>query len=290
MLDLASTDSSSPSATSTTTGLKDHYIRAGIPSIPSLIRFLVARQYAYLNPSSNDENEDEDEDNPPLPDLTPLSISDPHYPSPSSLSAGFNGRVNKVADTCYTWWVTGALSLLIGDGNSHSSTHQLIDRASSRRFLLSRTQHLIGGFAKHAGGPPDVYHAYLGLAALATMAPTSAAAAGESEDKGGDGREDGLGRFDPRLCLGLEATERVRKGREALLAKARARARANAAAKGEDGEEETVVDQEEKEAAERAREMLRKARTWTKSCKVGGGKNPVFEMDQFVLGMTAAPF
>jgi geranylgeranyl transferase type-1 subunit beta len=34
-------------------------------------------------------------------------------------------------------------------------------------------QHIIGGFSKHPGGPPDIYHSYLGLAALATMGEPS---------------------------------------------------------------------------------------------------------------------
>jgi len=30
-------------------------------------------------------------------------------------------------------------------------------------------QHAIGGFGKKAGDPPDIYHSYLGLAALSVM-------------------------------------------------------------------------------------------------------------------------
>lgn len=50
-----------------------------------------------------------------------------------------------------------------------------------------------------------MYHAYLGLAALATLA-------GQDQET-----EEGIGRFDPRLCIGAEAAARVRRGREALL-------------------------------------------------------------------------
>lgn len=47
------------------------------------------------------------------------------------------------------------------------SQPQLPDRDSLRRYLLERTAHLaLGGFGKHAGDLPDVYHSYLGLAAL----------------------------------------------------------------------------------------------------------------------------
>jgi geranylgeranyl transferase type-1 subunit beta len=108
---------------------------------------------------------------------------------------GFNGRLNKLPDTCYTWWNSGALSLL-GEDN-------LINRSPARRFLLEKTQHQIGGFAKHPSGPPDVYHAYMGLAALATMAGTEG--------------EPGLRTFDPRLCISTDAAARMANARRSML-------------------------------------------------------------------------
>ncbi|TRX98066.1 hypothetical protein FHL15_001276 [Xylaria flabelliformis] len=160
------------------------YIHAGIPSIPSLVHFLVSRQFAYSDPHDDGDGGD------PPPDLSSLSLSDgvPHL-------AGFNGRLNKLPDTCYTWWNSGALFLLGEDG--------LVNRGPARRFILEKTQHLIGGFAKHPGGPPDVYHAYMGLAALATMA-------------GAQG-EPGLRNFDPGLCVSADASKRIAKARECLL-------------------------------------------------------------------------
>ncbi|KAI5927490.1 terpenoid cyclases/protein prenyltransferase alpha-alpha toroid [Camillea tinctor] len=182
LLDLANSD---PSAD------PDHYIRAGIPSIPSLIHFLANRQFIYSE--EYDEN-DEDTDSPPTgslpPDLSSLSISD-------ELITGFNGRLNKAADTCYAWWVSGTLSILGQQG--------LIDRGPARRFLLEKTQHVIGGFAKHPGGPPDVYHAYMGLAALATLAANSGS------------EEEGLKKFDPRICASVEVADKIAKAREALV-------------------------------------------------------------------------
>lgn len=70
----------------------------------------------------------------------------------------------------------------------------------SRRYLLDITQHAIGGFGKVAGAPPDMYHSYLGLAALATM-----------------GDED-LKDFDVGLCCTLETTRKIEKAREGLFA------------------------------------------------------------------------
>ncbi|KAI0909131.1 terpenoid cyclases/Protein prenyltransferase [Ustulina deusta] len=182
---LALLDSAGPDPSST----PNRYIHAGIPSVPALVHFLVSRQSAYLDPS-DDGGDDNDTANHPLPDLSPSSSTDT-IPQ----MAGFNGRLNKLPDTCYTWWNSGALSLLGEDS--------LVNRGPARRFILEKTQHLIGGFAKYPAGPPDVYHAYMGLAALANMA----GAAGEP----------GLAKFDPRLCISADAAGRIIKARHSLL-------------------------------------------------------------------------
>lgn len=62
---------------------------------------------------------------------------------------------------------------------------KLVNAKAIRRFLFEQTQHRIGGFGKYPGNPPglsflfglwgnsdrlaDIYHSYLGLAALAVM-------------------------------------------------------------------------------------------------------------------------
>ncbi|KAI0195414.1 terpenoid cyclases/Protein prenyltransferase [Astrocystis sublimbata] len=179
------------------------YIQAGIPSIPSLIHFLASRQFTYSDPPGDNSSDDT---TAPLADLPSLSLSDsdslPHL-------AGFNGRLNKLPDTCYTWWNAGALSLLGEDASS------CISRDPARRFILSKTQHLIGGFAKHPGGPPDVYHAYMGLAALATMAGTGSG--GEEGEREGNQAEKGLKAFDARLCVSRDTARKMGRAREALL-------------------------------------------------------------------------
>ena len=48
----------------------------------------------------------------------------------------------------------------------------LIDREGSRRWLMRKTQHMIGGFGKMPGYPPDIYHSYMGLAALSVYNTT----------------------------------------------------------------------------------------------------------------------
>jgi len=45
----------------------------------------------------------------------------------------------------------------------------LIDSDEVLRFLLEKAQHLIGGFSKYPGDPPDIYHSYFGLATVAML-------------------------------------------------------------------------------------------------------------------------
>ena len=68
----------------------------------------------------------------------------------------------------------------------------------SRSYLLGITQHRIGGFSKNAGGPPDIYHSYLGLAALAVMG------------------QDGFKDFDVGLCCSQEISQKIRWACEGL--------------------------------------------------------------------------
>jgi len=78
---------------------------------------------------------------------------------------GLNGRINKVPDTCYTFWVGGALQAL-----GHQN---LLDYASTKKFLLS-CQTPFGGFSKHAPNAssktfPDILHSYTSICGLSLM-------------------------------------------------------------------------------------------------------------------------
>lgn len=79
----------------------------------------------------------------------------------------------------------------------------MIDVPPSRRYLLDITQHVVGGFSKAVDGPPDLYHSYLGLAALATM--------GDAD----------LKEFDVGLCCSKETTWKIELARDGLLERAR---------------------------------------------------------------------
>jgi geranylgeranyl transferase type-1 subunit beta len=70
------------------------------------------RQFEYLEKNDDDDDDDDDvnpdEDNFIEPTLGSLSFEDV-----SKQCVGFNGRCNKLADTCYCWWVSGSLSVSI---------------------------------------------------------------------------------------------------------------------------------------------------------------------------------
>lgn len=85
------------------------------------------------------------------------------------------------------------------------SPETLVATTPARNFLLHKTEHIIGGFSKWPGGPPDVLHAYLGLAALDIMG------------------EPGMKPFDAALCVSTETTDKIQKARDRVVAADRTR-------------------------------------------------------------------
>lgn len=97
-------------------------------------------------------------------------------------TGGFNGRVGKLADTCYSFWVSASLASLNG--------LSFVSADLARDYLLSNTQNsLLGGFAKTPGEIPDPLHSYLGVAALSIFG------------------QPGLGKVVPELCISERALE-----------------------------------------------------------------------------------
>jgi prenyltransferase beta subunit len=89
--------------------------------------------------------------------------------------------------------------LTLATGHTWLTQHQILNQAnlpntkSLRRWLLERTIHpQLGGFGKIAGDLPDLYHSYLGLAALSLLG------------------EEKLKPLDPSLCMSKEAKGRLK--------------------------------------------------------------------------------
>lgn len=106
--------------------------------------------------------------------------------------SGMNGRTNKVADTCYGWWVAASLHILKHGG--------LFDQPALREYLLKRTQHpFMGGFCKFPGDNyADVYHSFMGLAALSLSSTVE------------QRRKDGIKDWDAEMCVSKEVRERLK--------------------------------------------------------------------------------
>ncbi|ODA77745.1 hypothetical protein RJ55_06347 [Drechmeria coniospora] len=176
----------------------------GVSDRRRLVHFLVHRQFEYLAPQE-EHDDDGGGENYIESALGRLDMTQGrHY-------VGYNGRWNKKADTCYCWWVAATLAMLGSLG--------LVSIPSSRRYILDITQNRIGGFSKSVGGLPDIYHSYLGLAALALM--------GDSE----------LKEFDVGLCCSKETTRKVELARDGLMASSR---EGRDVANGDDGFWETM--------------------------------------------------
>ncbi|KAL1895922.1 geranylgeranyl transferase type-1 subunit beta [Sporothrix stenoceras] len=164
----------------------------GIADLPGLLRWLGSRTFLYKTGDDSDEEEEWHESI--VTDVTPESLLQPAcHPL-----LGFNGRCNKHADSCYTWWTVGTLAILQrhGYGLADDTT---ANWEASRGFLLEQMQHVIGGFSKTPGSPPDVYHSYLSLAALATQG------------------EPTLKAFDPAMSVSLDTVRTIEAARRGLL-------------------------------------------------------------------------
>ena len=116
--------------------------------------WMLQRQTSWVNDTDSEDDESSDE-------ADDAARNDESSKEQSAISVGFAGRSNKMADTCYCFWNGGALAILGSDG--------LIDVPGLRQYLYGDTQHMIGGFSKIPGAPPDLLHAYSGLAALAVV-------------------------------------------------------------------------------------------------------------------------
>ena len=163
------------------------------------MRWLVYRQTDLLDPDAALDSEFLGSTRPSK--LVPLQPTDPTeepaYQSPEltlhspfdftpsfPACAGMNGRTNKVADTCYAFWAGASLHIL--------AQPTLYDHSGVRKYLLEKTQHpVLGGFGKFPGDLPDLYHSYLGLAALSL--------AGGSEVK----------ELNAGMCVSKEASARL---------------------------------------------------------------------------------
>lgn len=73
-------------------------------------------------------------------------------------SGGLNGRPEKQADVCYSWWILSAMTIL---GRVH-----WIDKEKLCDFILQCQESEEGGIADRPGNMADVFHSFFGIAGL----------------------------------------------------------------------------------------------------------------------------
>ncbi|KAF9121823.1 Geranylgeranyl transferase type-1 subunit beta [Mortierella sp. 14UC] len=76
-------------------------------------------------------------------------------------TTGFQGRTNKPTDTCYSFWLGGAVAAI--------GSFDLVNFECNRGFLMETQNKKFGGFGKWVDTFPDVLHSYMGIASLALM-------------------------------------------------------------------------------------------------------------------------
>lgn len=95
----------------------------GTEEFESLVRWLVSRQTSVLG--EEEESDSEENDSSEIQELQQgvqklgfdgkiATLADIKPPTEESLYwAGFNGRCNKIADTCYSFWDTATLAVRV---------------------------------------------------------------------------------------------------------------------------------------------------------------------------------
>ncbi|KAL3756789.1 hypothetical protein ACHAWU_003539 [Discostella pseudostelligera] len=76
-------------------------------------------------------------------------------------SGGLNGRPEKQADVCYSWWILSALSIMGRVG--------WIDTSKLGKFIMNCQDDDDGGIADRPCDMPDVYHTFFGLCGLSLI-------------------------------------------------------------------------------------------------------------------------
>jgi len=75
---------------------------------------------------------------------------------------GFQGRIGKMQDTCYGYWIGLTLQML-----------DALDFVSYQNFYFyQECQFEAGGFSKYPQGSPDIVHSYLGLVSVSVLGHT----------------------------------------------------------------------------------------------------------------------
>ena len=76
-------------------------------------------------------------------------------------SGGLNGRPEKQADVCYSWWILSSLAIL---GKVH-----WIDTKQLTKFILECQDTETGGIGDRPGNMADIFHSFFGISGLSLL-------------------------------------------------------------------------------------------------------------------------
>ena len=115
-------------------------------------------------------------------------------------SGGLNGRSEKQADVCYSWWILSSMSLL--------GVVQYIDGAKLASFILKAQDPEDGGIADRPDDMADVFHTFFGISGLSLL--------GYLPDDSKHGNDDDdehvapqFGQIDPVYALPVSVVKRL---------------------------------------------------------------------------------
>lgn len=74
---------------------------------------------------------------------------------------GFQGRPNKIVDTCYSFWIGAALSIL--------NAFELSNYEANRAYIMETEDTVMGGFSKWPQNCTDPFHTYMGICGLSFL-------------------------------------------------------------------------------------------------------------------------
>lgn len=84
-----------------------------------------------------------------------------------TVEGGFNGRTNKLVDSCYSFWQGSVFNLLsMGDSTLTYDKELLYDQLSLQAYILFCCQNPNGGLFDKPGKPPDFFHTNYATAGL----------------------------------------------------------------------------------------------------------------------------
>jgi geranylgeranyl transferase type-2 subunit beta len=119
-------------------------------------------------------------------------------------SGGLNGRSEKQADVCYSWWILSSMSLL--------GVVQYIDAAKLASFIVKAQDPDDGGIADRPDDMADVFHTFFGISGLSLLGylPDDTSSIHDNHDD--DNEHNVLPRFgqiDPVYALPVSVVKRL---------------------------------------------------------------------------------